>query len=44
MSNMAIAIAESGRKVLVIDADLRQLRMHTERFLELRKTKVSANS
>jgi succinoglycan biosynthesis transport protein ExoP len=29
VSNMAIAIAESGRKVLVIDADLRRPRMHT---------------
>jgi succinoglycan biosynthesis transport protein ExoP len=29
VSNMAIAVAESGRKVLVIDADLRRPRMHT---------------
>jgi len=29
VSNMAIAIAESGRKVLIIDADLRRPRMHT---------------
>jgi polysaccharide biosynthesis transport protein len=28
VSNMAIAIAESGRKVLIIDADLRRPRMH----------------
>ena len=29
VSNMAIAIAESGRRVLIIDADLRRPRMHT---------------
>jgi succinoglycan biosynthesis transport protein ExoP len=29
VSNMAIAVAESGRKVLIIDADLRRPRMHT---------------
>jgi len=29
VSNMAITIAESGRKVLIIDADLRRPRMHT---------------
>ncbi len=29
VSHMAIAIAESGRKVLIIDADLRRPRMHT---------------
>jgi capsular exopolysaccharide synthesis family protein len=29
VSNMAVAIAESGRKVLIIDADLRRPRMHT---------------
>jgi capsular exopolysaccharide synthesis family protein len=28
-SNMAIAVAETGRKVLVIDADLRRPRMHS---------------
>jgi capsular exopolysaccharide synthesis family protein len=29
VSNLAIAIAESGRKVLVVDADLRRPRIHT---------------
>ncbi|HEY3824903.1 MAG TPA: polysaccharide biosynthesis tyrosine autokinase [Bryobacteraceae bacterium] len=29
VSNMAVAIAESGRKVLIIDADLRRPRMHS---------------
>jgi capsular exopolysaccharide synthesis family protein len=29
VSHMAIAIAESGRKVLIIDSDLRRPRMHT---------------
>ena len=29
VSNMAITVAESGRKVLIIDADLRRPRMHT---------------
>jgi succinoglycan biosynthesis transport protein ExoP len=29
VSNMAIAIAESGRRVLLIDADLRRPRLHT---------------
>jgi polysaccharide biosynthesis transport protein len=29
VSHMAIAVAESGRKVLIIDADLRRPRMHT---------------
>lgn len=28
-SNMAIAVAETGRKVLIIDADLRRPRLHT---------------
>ncbi len=39
VSNMAIAIAESGRKVLVIDADLRRPRIHT--IFGVEKKKVS---